>query len=144
MIHVVAPDRGNDPLGAGHFGAPRGSRTHTGHDVAVWPGSMVLSLTAGMVTDLGFAYTKGLGAFNGQDPFRIITVVADDDHEIRYYYVDPVVEHGELVKERGRLGFAQDLWRRYPPKPGKIMTPHVHIQIKNPAGELIDPKDYHA
>lgn len=142
LLRVIAPHRGQDKWGSGAFGASRGSRTHEGLDVAVWPGSMVLSIVPGLVADLGYAYTSGVGNFNDSDPFRIITMVGPEGYEIRYFYVMPVVEVGDEIEEGGRLGFAQNLWRRYPPEKDKIMTPHVHIEIRDPDGNLIDPEGF--
>lgn len=113
--------------------------------MAVWPGSMVLAMFAGVVADIGYAYAEGTGSWDDADPYRIITVSGPDGYQIRYFYVMPVVEEGDEVHEGGRLGFAQDLWRRYPPKPpDKIMTPHVHITILDPDGNLVDPEAHRA
>ncbi|HSH26148.1 MAG TPA: M23 family metallopeptidase [Wenzhouxiangella sp.] len=149
MIDLIAPPRGQDPWGSGHFGAPRGSRTHTGVDIAAWPGSVVKVFQAGRITGFGYAYASGVGGANGDCPFRIIDVHCIDGFDMRYFYVKPLmgVQVGDKVSMGEPIGVAQDLWRRYPPeldeegKP-KIMTPHIHFEIIGPNGDHVDPVTY--
>lgn len=146
MITLIAPDRGVDPWGSGDFGAPRGAGAyaHEGHDVAAWPGSEVMPIAAGRVTKVGFVYTDGTGDYRSPNPYRYIEVKGWDDHAIRYFYVRPLrtVEKGTTVDPDRPMGVVQDLWRRFPPTTEKIMVPHVHIEIRDRRGSLIDPKEY--
>ena len=48
--------RGQDRRGAGHFGAPRGSRRHTGVDFKGTPGQTVRAILGGKVIKYGYPY----------------------------------------------------------------------------------------
>lgn len=141
-MNAQLPLRGSDPWGSGAFGAPRGNHAHEGVDFACWPGTFINAICGGVVTKIGYPYGSGRGAVHGRDPYRYIEVRHDDDHVVRYFYVKPNLMEGEEIEAGEVIGWAQDLWRRFPPKPGNIMTPHVHIEVRDPDGELIDPLDY--
>lgn len=48
--------RGNDPTGAGWYGAKRGSRKHKGLDLVAKPGTPVMSPINGHVSKIGYPY----------------------------------------------------------------------------------------
>ena len=130
MIKTTTPKRTQDVHGSGEWGASRGSRVHKGIDYAVWPNSTVLSLTEGIVTKLGYAYSDDLS-------FRYIEITRLDKHCIRYFYVEPDVSLGDIVEPGQPLGIAQDLRPRY-----KGITPHVHLGVMSPLGEYLNPEVY--
>lgn len=121
------PIRGTDSQGAGYYGAPRGSRTHKGIDLACYPGTSIRSTVCGTVTKLGYPYADKL-------EFRYVQVTAQAtglNH--RYFYITPVVEIGQLVTLETVLGFSQSL-------PYDGITQHVHYEIKD-GSEYLDPTD---
>lgn len=133
-LKIIPPDRGVDPAGSGEFGAPRsGGRVHRGVDIAVLPGSRVLSLTAGVITRIGFPY-------HNDTVHRYIEVVPGDFYAIRYFYVSPQVEVGQMVSADSILGTAQDVTLKYP---REGMTPHIHVEvIAVKTGERVDPGQF--
>lgn len=135
----------SDPAGDGHFGAPRGSRKHTGVDFVCVPGAEVLSPISGIVTKLGYTYGSGYGDYDpntgdGQ-PFRYVEVQNPDSRIFyRFLYVYPEVRVGDFVSAGALVGSAQDVTLRYP---GQGMTPHVHFEAfreERKTGNYLDPE----
>ena len=69
--------------------------------------------------------------------YRYVQVTSKDGYHVRYFYIDPSVKVGDKILVGDKLGVMQELGRRYP-----HITPHFHLEIKNPSGEIIDPHDY--
>ena len=117
-----------DKYGQGHYGAPRGSRTHKGIDFACMPGTRVCSPVGGKVTKLGICY---------RDDHKYRYVQVTDDHaDHRLFYVQPCVEVGDLIVKGAVIGEVQNLGDRYPG-----ITEHCHYEIKQD-GEYIDPDEF--
>lgn len=144
MITVIPSER-NDDQGLGHFGAPRGSRTHRGIDLAVAPSSTILCPVDGLVTKLGYPYGDDLSwryVEVRQDKCTPV-MSADVDgtcpdcglahYRHRFFYVTPSVVPGSVVTKGMKIGYLQDISIRYPG-----MTPHVHYEVKL-ADEYVDP-----
>jgi hypothetical protein len=129
MIKIAAKERGVDKWGSGEFGAPRGKRTHAGIDYRCRPTSQILSPCIGIVTKLGYPYADDLS-------FRYIEIKREDNLFFRVFYVKPLVEVFELVEFDTIIGTSQSLTGRYPD-----ITEHVHFEIKDEDGVLIDPKE---
>lgn len=125
---IIPPIRTQDTHGSGEFGASRGSRTHRGVDLCAWPGSVVLSMTPGTVTKLGYPY--------GDDTTWRYVEVTLDGNRFRYFYLRPMVIVGQKVEIGDQLGMVQDLRTRY-----QGITPHYHFEIINPHGEYVNPKE---
>lgn len=133
MLTVIAPPRGTDAYGSGRFGAKRGSRLHLGIDDAIWPGSLVCSMTSGVVTRLGWPYSEP-----ERKKLRLIEIKNDIDGAlVRYLYLSPHVVEGQRVERDQVLGSVQDLREFY--KNG--MTPHCHVDV-NINGTFVDPEIY--
>lgn len=131
-MHLFAMNyRKCDGYGCGHFGASRGSREHFGVDMACPPGTEVGSPVRGQVTKLGHAYEDDLS-------FRYVQIVAEI-YQFRIFYVDPAVAVGDYVEIGDTLGLSQSLYGRYPAKRTGQMTNHVHFEIRNQSGDMIDP-----
>lgn len=128
-MRVICPMR-NDAQGAGHFGAPRGSRTHLGVDYACTPGAAVLAVEAGVVTRLGFPYGDDLS-------YRYVEITDADGKRARYFYVLPAVDEGDPVDAGEEIGFSQALGRRY-----EGITEHIHFEVKDHNGAICDPEEY--
>lgn len=124
-LHEMS-ERKCDGHGCGHFGASRGSREHNGIDLRCQPKTPVYSPIAGTVTKIGYTYRDDRS-------FRYVQV-SDGGYDFRVFYVSPMVRVGQQVCRKSIIGEAQDLNPRY-----QGITPHVHLEIKNAAGEYIDP-----
>ena len=78
-----------DPAGAGHFGAPRGDRTHKGQDYCCLPGAEILApVPDGQVWSVskwGYPYTDGYGGVS-----RRIDFLAPQSQKIRSGAGSPV------------------------------------------------------
>ena len=136
---LVEPIERNDALGLGHYGAPRGSRTHKGIDFAVFPGSLILAPVNGIITKYGYPYRDDLSwryiEITQSDCAPYVTTEEDKgDCAIcgrahprhRLFYVAMVeVYPGEHVYKGQKIGYLQNIAQRYPG-----MTPHVHYEIK--------------
>lgn len=128
MIKLTTPERGIDDFGSGAFGASRGSRTHNGIDYCAQPNSLVYPVSAGTVTKLGYPYSDNLN-------FRYVQVTDDNGYDWRYFYVKPTVDVGDIVTRDDVIGWVQNLDVRY-----KGITPHIHLEVKNPDGTFVNPK----
>lgn len=133
MIKTITPQRTSDKHGSGAWQASRGSRRHNGIDYAVWPGSVVLSATIGMVTKIGWPYSP-------EDPdkghLRYVEVTTPLGDQVRYFYIEPCVGLGDHVSVDQPLGVAQDLTKVY-----NGITPHIHIGVKRD-GKYINPEEF--
>ena len=135
MIKITPPQRTTDEHGSGAWHASRIGRLHEGVDVACWPGSVVLSSTVGIVSKIGLPYYSETDT--SKNHFRYVEVKTPLGYKIRYMYVEPTVTKGDCISVDQALGSAQDLTKVY-----KDITPHVHIGVKNPQGEYINPETY--
>jgi murein DD-endopeptidase MepM/ murein hydrolase activator NlpD len=125
----VTEIRGHDSWGAGHFGAPRGDRTHNGIDLVCKPGDEIECRSAGKVTKLGYPYGDDLS-------FRYVQITDEAGTRWRYFYVEPCVNIGDIVEAYTAIGYAQTLDDRYPG-----ITEHIHFEIICD-GEYIDPTGF--
>jgi murein DD-endopeptidase MepM/ murein hydrolase activator NlpD len=132
---IVIPKGGkirNDSQGLGHFGAPRGNRTHAGVDITVTPGQPVPSPIDGIIVRKGDVYTKDNKGLRS-------THIEGTGKYAGYKAIIFYVDNGQLpmngqVKAGDPLGPAQDVRVKH----GNSMQTHVHYQLyKN--GKLIDP-----
>lgn len=125
-----APERGCDKWGCGHYGAPRGDRTHNGIDLACCAGSEVLAISSGIVTKHGIVYSDP-----EKSHYRYVQV-SSDGLDYRYFYVEPSVAVGRKVRQGEKIGVVQDLNLIYPG-----ITNHVHFEIKQ-EDEYLDPTNF--
>ena len=133
MINAKLPLRECDSMGCGHYGAPRGDRTHKGIDFTCPPDYEICSKIEGEVTKLGYPYRDAL-------EFRYVEVTSSDGYRHRYFYVEPLVHVGDFVEEGDVVGKCQDVAGHW----GGGMKNHVHYEIMVPGNdrEWVDPKDY--
>lgn len=127
---VEADLRGTDSWGSGAFGAPRGDRRHAGLDYRAHPGDKCLPLKSGVVTKVGYPYGNDLS-------YRYVEIEDMGGYRARYFYIEPAVAKGDHVTMLTQLGIVQPLTRRYPG-----IKDHVHVEVRSPDGELMDPEDY--
>lgn len=128
---IIPPIRGTDCHGSGAYGAKRGKRRHNGIDLACFKGSLIKSLTHGIVNKLGYPY-------NPSDPkkghLRYVEVGLDGNR-YRYFYIDPCVAVGDIIEPGMIIGEAQGLCDIY-----KGITDHIHFEHINATGAFSDPE----
>ena len=124
------PVRGCDSKGCGHWGAPRGSREHRGIDYACEAGTVILPNITGQVTKIGYTYSDDLS-------FRYVQVTDQLGFDHRYFYLNPFVNMGDIVKkDTTPLGSVQTLKLRY-----EGITDHCHYEIKKD-GSYFNPEEF--
>lgn len=121
----------NDAAGLGHFGAPRGRRTHQGLDLLTTPGEAVHSPVAGRFIRAGYPYAN-------DRRYRLAVIHGNDGREWKLMYVDPLptLTPGTQISAGQRIGTSQDVAAKY----GPPMQPHVHVEVRTIVGAaLLDP-----
>jgi murein DD-endopeptidase MepM/ murein hydrolase activator NlpD len=119
-----------DSYGQGHYGAPRGSRTHKGIDFVCHPGTRVCAPVSGKITKLGVCYPD-------DHSYRYVQITDSEGYRHRLFYVQPSVEVGDMVAKGAVLGEVQTLGDRY-----RGITEHCHYEIKDKMGDYIDPDEF--
>lgn len=120
----------NDAAGLGHFGAPRGSRTHQGIDYLTEPGQSVFSPVTGRFIRTGRPYAT--------DARYSLAVIHGGGLEFKLMYVEPLpgLTPGTPVRAGQKIGTAQNVTAKY----GGPMRNHLHLEVRRIAGaELLDP-----
>ena len=121
----------NDAAGLGHFGAPRGRRTHQGLDLLTVPGESVHSPVAGRFIRAGYPYAN-------DTRYRLAVIHGTDGREYKLMYVQPfsTLTPGTPVTAGQKIGTSQDIAAKY----GPPMQPHVHVEVRTIVGAaLLDP-----
>ncbi|MEM6486231.1 MAG: hypothetical protein AAF662_14755 [Pseudomonadota bacterium] len=118
-----------DAAGDGHFGAPRGTRTHRGVDYLCRPKAPVASPVFGNVSKIGCCYADDLS-------WRYVEIITVNGNLHRIFYIKPTVVIGERIDLHYKIGYARDITERYP---DTGMTPHLHYEIIDPNGKYLDP-----
>ncbi|XP_061740574.1 leukocyte cell-derived chemotaxin-2-like [Nerophis ophidion] len=111
--------RTSDSWGQGHYGAPRGSRTHQGVDIACQDGSVVYApfdLTLGGKL-IVYSDSAGKEAINSGINLR------GEGLCVKLFYVDPDQTSGTVYKGQ-RIGVMMPMQSVYPG-----ITSHVHVQM---------------
>jgi|SaaInlV_120m_DNA_4_1040238.scaffolds.fasta_scaffold26591_2 murein DD-endopeptidase MepM/ murein hydrolase activator NlpD len=130
QLLIQPPARGQDKQGAGYFGAPRGNRKHKGIDLSCYADSIICALRPGTVTKIGYPYPA-------DDPkkghLRYVQITDDQNNDLRYFYVKPVVFINTVVETGQPIGSSQQLSSIYPE-----ITDHIHFEVKK-NGKIIDP-----
>lgn len=125
--------RSTDEQGQGHYGAPRGSRTHKGIDITCKEGDSVFAIESGTVTKIGFPYDPN---DEKKGHLRYVQVTTPDGYAVRYFYVDPYLRIGDVVNSGDVVGEAQGLTKIYPG-----ITDHFHFEVKK-GKEYINPNEF--
>jgi len=111
--------RDKDRYGSGSYRADRGSRLHHGVDVCCTPGDSICAVTLGEVTKLGYPYGDLKKRW-----LRYVQVTDVRGIDVRYFYIDPGVDIGDMVEAGDALGHAQNLQEVYPG-----ITDHYHFEV---------------
>ncbi len=130
----------SDKWGAGHHGAPRGSRRHDGTDYKCTAGQSVKSPISGRVVRVSRPYNvakekdekkkKEKGKLSG------LLIAASDGSIAKVWYIKPDAEIvGKVVAAGQTIGTALTLKNLYPG-----ITDHVHVQIRGPKNQKVNPQ----
>lgn len=119
--------RGCDPLGCGEFGAPRGARKHNGIDIVATPGQTIFSPISGKVNRMAYPYADDL-SYKGLE-------IQNDQYKVKIFYINPTIAIGSQVKAGDKIAVAQNISAKH----GAAMTNHVHFEVYDRTGKLIDP-----
>jgi len=119
--------RGCDPMGCGTFGASRGGRTHNGVDVTVTPGQNIVSPISGTVTRFPFPYGDDL-SYKGIE-------IKNSEYSVKIFYMSATVSANTKVTAGQVIGKAQNIAAKY----GNGMTNHVHFEVRDAKGNLLNP-----
>lgn len=124
-------------MGKGHYGASRGSRSHRGVDFACYPSSVLVTPVTGEVTKIGYPYADGVGGVGDtEEAYRYVQVTDMNGDRHRFFYVEPLVEVGQVVIEDSHyLGVSQSLKRRH----GAAMDDHIHYEVIDSDGNYKEP-----
>jgi len=126
--------RESDLHGSGWYQAPRGHRKHKGTDLVCVGGTIIRSCSDGVVTrSAGIVYSDPT-----KSDWRYIEITDPDGFKCRYFYVKSIgVEMGLRIKRGDVVGVAQGIETLY-----DGITPHIHVEVKNPQGKYINPDQY--
>jgi murein DD-endopeptidase MepM/ murein hydrolase activator NlpD len=113
------PIRKTDQHGCGEYYASRGNRKHNGIDIISEPFCEVKALADGIVTKIGYPYNPALP---DKGHLRYVQV-SFDDVRVRYFYVNPLVVVGQIIRKGDVIGMQQDLTNIYPG-----ITNHYHLE----------------
>ncbi len=129
--------RGQDCQGSGAYRASRGDRLHNGIDICCSQGDWIESLGSGVVTKIGYPYSPS-DAHKGH--LRYVQVTDDNGIDVRYFYVKPALNVGEILNKGDRIGTAQGLADIY-----QGITEHYHFEclmMVNGEKVFLDPGQY--
>lgn len=131
----------DDSSGDGHFGTQR-SRTnngittyylHEGVDFVVSEGDTVFAPEAGVLVNMRYPY-------RGTNRWKGFYFIGDSGLKYTVYYATPDRELiGKRVKAFQPIAKAQDISKRYP---HKVMTPHIHVEMRTPEGQLLKANEH--
>lgn len=117
---IQPPVRTVDKWGDGSYLASRGGRDHRGVDIACYPLSRVLSPTRGTVSRIGRPYSeKGI-----KKQYTLVEVKVDALTYLKYMYVSPLVNAGDVIKIGDPIGLVQALTPLY-----DGITNHFHFEV---------------
>jgi len=119
-----------DSAGSGKFGAPRGSRKHSGIDLEVEPGQPIMAPMKCLIKRKAIPYAD--------TPYYSGVLLIDGPVQIKLFYFDPDLSKiGSMVEQGEVIGVAQDISERYGPQ----MIPHLHMEMRV-YGVLVDPEQF--
>ena len=125
--------RKTDTYGSGLYQAPRGKRKHNGIDIKCGEHDYIFSVNCGEVTKIGYPYNPN---DKKRGHLRYVQVTNPYGYDVRYFYIKPKVQLGQIIEAGDSLGTSQDLQIAYP-----SITPHMHFEVKKD-GEYIDPYEF--
>ncbi len=127
------PVRVSDPMGKGHFGASRGTRTHKGTDYTATVGQKIKAPMSGFVKRVAIPYSSG----KDHKLLRGVEIIGADGHKCKIWYMslEANIVGSMVTAGQEDIGTLLTLQNRH----GKKITEHVHVEIRTHAGSVIDP-----
>ena len=121
--------RGCESFGCGTFGASRsgGCRKHKGIDFVASPGESIFAPISGKVTRYAIPYSDD-SRYKGIE-------IQNDSYTVKMFYLIPAVAIGAIVTAGQKIGIAQNISAKY----GASMTNHVHFEVYDKNGTLLNP-----
>ena len=129
--------RGSDSKGSGHYGAPRGDRTHYGLDLKMEadvvvnaPFDLEITRPDGQVyedtTNLNYVEFKGVDELH-------------KDLRVRFMFVDSDMYNvGDLLNKGDAIGIMQDITERY-----EGIINHIHCEVYSlSTGDRLNPEQF--
>lgn len=117
----------NDVHGAGHFGAPRGNRKHSGIDFEANPNTPVRSPIGGT--------TRKLQVYAKDSRWKGVSI-KNDTVEVKMFYLNPLTSLPSTINRGDLVGAMQN---RAAINPGMKNHLHIEVYIK---GKLVDPSNF--
>ena len=114
--------------GCGSFGASRGARKHYGIDIKTTPNENIFSPIDGTVTRFPFPYGDDL-KYTGIE-------IVNKDYKVKMFYLKATVPVNSKVTKGQLIGNAQNIAAKY----GTAMTNHVHVEVYDKSGTLLNPE----
>lgn len=133
-LTIKPPERGTDNHGSGAYLASRGNREHRGIDLACYPDSIICAIRPGSVTKIGYPYDPAKHPDKAH--LRYVEITDPAGNALRYFYVQPAVQVGDIIETGQGLGTSQQLSGIYPG-----ITDHVHFEVKRDRNYL-DPRNF--
>jgi murein DD-endopeptidase MepM/ murein hydrolase activator NlpD len=118
----------NDSAGQGHFGAPRGNRTHEGVDLEVQENEPVYSPISGVVR-IGNPYA-------GESRWKLVEI-KNANEAVKIMYMKPSVKNGDYVSAHSQIGVGDTISDKYQPT---AMKNHLHVEHRI-NGNLVNPEN---
>lgn len=125
-----------DSHGCGHFGAPRGDRTHQGLDIRSDP-------LAPFPVPFDCEIIR-YGVVDNQSPtYHLIEIKGTQGQfknwKCKLMYLNKGNSFiGQRISKFTPIGLTETLSLRY----GSQMTNHIHLELRTPSGILVDPEQY--
>jgi|WetSurMetagenome_2_1015567.scaffolds.fasta_scaffold510558_2 hypothetical protein len=129
--------RGTDAFGSGAYGAARKKSNgteykHQGLDIVAESGATVKA-------PFDLTFVRKAYPYSGDTNYTG-AVYNFDEGEIRIYYITPIITEKNF-KQGEVIGTAQNISAKYSTSTQKL-TNHIHIEIRDKKGNLIDPNTY--
>jgi murein DD-endopeptidase MepM/ murein hydrolase activator NlpD len=112
----------SDDFGLGHFGAPRGSRTHRGTDYKAITGTSVKAPFLGYISKIGFAYVG-----NTEQKYIEVTSIKQTNKRVRIFYIKNPLAVDNIVEEGAHIANVGNISKKYDTATRK-MDNHIHYE----------------
>lgn len=128
------PLRGCDPFGCGHYGAPRGHRTHKGLDIVKQPHEKVVAPFDCIINRIGKPYAD-------DDRYFLVEVIGINKfkgYKAKLMYVTTPYSPSptKIYRQNDFIGYAQNISAKY----GLTMTNHIHFELYDHENTNINPQ----
>jgi len=125
-MYLLPMRRTFDRYGSGAFGAGRVDKKHQGQDYLAYPSQPMASLFDCKVERIGQTYSD-------TKEYRLVVLRYDRQTVLKCMYVDPIVKPGDVLSVGDKIGYVQNISKRYP---GMMNHYHFEVIIE---GVYVDP-----